>query len=477
MSDHRCFQSIFIPLILVELLILACAEDEPTRSKSSVNRPPEIVTLSATPSQIGRNQSTTLLVEAIDDDKDDIHYTWSADVGVFLQGTNRKYAIWQAPDALGSYDCVVAINDGKETTTGRLRIEVIEVALLQISTTELDYSYAKNEQTFTIENLGRVALTWQINATKTWMQASPHQGSLAGGEKCEVMVLVNRNGLAGGAYTGLCGIRSNGGDRDIAAYMDVPMLPEMIRIPAGEFSMGSAMGAPDELPVHPVMVDEFWIDKYEVTNAQFTDFLNTSLKNGRLQVDSKAVRMEGKILIYFLPIYRQGHNVGSPILFSEGQFTVERHEANTPARCVTWYGAQAFARENGKRLPSEAEWEKAAKGMNANLYPWGDAAPTRWFCNYDDRLGYLTGIGSYSPLGDSPYGCADLAGNIWEWCSSLYKPYPYDAKDGREDMSSTEYRVLRGGAWDTPASTLRCALRSFNEPLYKHPAFGFRCAR
>ncbi len=467
----------FIFLLAWTAASFRCSSDESTSVSGGANAPPEIVELSATPTAIGKRQTTTLLVQAVDQDNDPLQYAWSASAGVFLQGTDRKYAVWQAPDALGRYECQVAVDDGTETATGKIFIEVAPVAILQVSHDALDYSYTETERVVTLENKGAVDLHWQAQPVQPWIQASPDQGVLAAAEQCQVRVTLSRAGLVAGEYIGLVGVRSDGGDRDIAVYQEVAMIPTMLQIAAGNFTMGSQDGASDERPAHTVFLESFSIDRYEVTNAQYADFLNQLHPEIVRRSAYTAVIKDGVPLIYLYPIYREGRNVGCPILYDNGRFEVERHEANTPVRFTTWHGAIAFARFHGKRLPTEAEWEKAARGTNAAVYPWGEAAPTRWYSNYDDRLGYLTRVGSYSPLGDSPYGCADMAGNVWEWCSSLYWPYPYQATDGREDATAEGYRVLRGGAWDSPSINLRSSLRSFNDPLYQHPSFGFRCAK
>jgi len=121
---------------------------------------------------------------------------------------------------------------------------------------------------------------------------------------------------------------------------------------------------------------------------------------------------------------------------------------------VTWTNALAFCRWLSDKvqsnkvqlsvdLPSEAEWEKAARGTDGRLYPWGDELPDINRCNFGMALNDTTRVGSYSPQGDSPYGCADMSGNLWEWTRSILVRYPYDLKDGREDMKTEGLRVLR----------------------------------
>lgn len=457
------------------LVISSCDQEEPTSVIK--NALPEIINLSADPPQIGKGQTSTLSVQANDNNDDELLYKWSCDEGVFLQGTNRKFALWQAPQKLGQYECSVIVSDNKEEKSGTINIDVIDVPILSLSTNAVDYSYNLNSMVFTIQNNGKVDLDWHIIPGKNWISVMPSNGILSYNATSEITVDVDRENLNAGDYTGLLAVRSNGGEEDISVYLEVAKTPEMVFIPAGEFIMGSEIGNENELPVHKVFLEDYWIEKYEVTNAQYATFLNEAKAKGEITSGLAYVKKDGKYLIYQMPIYREGRNVGCPISYIDRKYIVDRHEANTPVRFVTWYGALAYARFYDKRLPTEAEWEKAAKGTSANTYPWGDSKPTQWDCNYNENLAYLTTVGHYSPLGDSPFGCADMAGNVWEWCNSLYKEYPVTINDGREDLTKEGYRVLRGGSWDSPVMNTRCALRSYNETEYQHPSFGFRCAK
>jgi formylglycine-generating enzyme required for sulfatase activity len=205
----------------------------------------------------------------------------------------------------------------------------------------------------------------------------------------------------------------------------------VVYIPPGEFPMGLGLYPEgSEYPQHTVYVDGFWIGKYEVTNAQY-----------RKCVDAGACDKPETSNRYGKSEY-----------------------ANCPVIYVSWYDAQDYARWVGGRLPTEPEWEKAARGTDGRTYPWGDVwDPSK--CNTTEGgINDVTPVGKYSPAGDSPYGVSDMAGNVWEWTSSLLKPYPYNPGDGREDPQSKEDRVARGGsrsyAGDTSRSWFRYAISS-----------------
>ena len=235
-----------------------------------------------------------------------------------------------------------------------------------------------------------------------------------------------------------------------------PIYLDLVRIPAGEFRMGSVAtqdkdASEEEFPPHRVHVPEFHIGLYPVTYRQYQAFVKAT---------------------------------GSPAPWTWVAGFVPLGKGNHPVAGIEWRDAVQFcawlSEETGQsfRLPTEAEWEKAARGTDGRIWPWGDEPPDESHCNFGHRSGGdTTSIGRYSPQGDSFYGCADMAGNVYEWCHSLYKPYPYRARDGREADSGDEDRVLRGGAyWSEPAD-LRCAYRVIYIPGYGSNLNGFRVAR
>jgi formylglycine-generating enzyme required for sulfatase activity len=242
---------------------------------------------------------------------------------------------------------------------------------------------------------------------------------------------------------------------------------DMVYVPAGPFWMGSEESDPDadddEKPQHEVTLDAFWIDRTELTNGQY-----------RRCVDDGTCSPPSSSRSYTRDSY-----------YGASEFD------DHPVIYVNWERANAYCAWAGKRLPTEAEWEKAARGADGGIYPWGN----EFDCargNFDDETqvdGYVVPggldcdgyvdtapVGSY-PGGESPYGAWDMAGNVWEWTASLYEPYPYDREDGREDQEADGRRVLRGGSWDYVQWYLRAALRLNLEPSYSDYFVGFRCAR
>jgi formylglycine-generating enzyme required for sulfatase activity len=160
-----------------------------------------------------------------------------------------------------------------------------------------------------------------------------------------------------------------------------------------------------------------------------------------------------------------------------------RNLPNLPVVGICWFEALAYTRWLSDvtgcpcRLPAEAEWEKAARGTDGRIYPWGNGEIRPQRANYRE-----TGIGSTSPVGcfpsgASPHGCMDMVGNVWEWCCSLYRSYPYDPGDGREDLEAEGEPVLRGGSWRDGQSHARCAFRFWNVAGSWNDYMGFRCAR
>jgi formylglycine-generating enzyme required for sulfatase activity len=219
----------------------------------------------------------------------------------------------------------------------------------------------------------------------------------------------------------------------------------MVYVPGGEFQMGSGDDDPaavsDELPQHVVRLDGFWIDQTEVTNAQFVQFLNEQgIGDGR----------RAKIIVLDQG-YTQVSQVGD-------QFVTTEAALQRPVVMVTWHGAAAYCEWAGGRLPTEAEWEYAARGPEANLYPWGNASPTCDLANYGTCVGVPVDVGSH-PAGASWCGALDMAGNVWEWVSDSFGPYSGLPQENPTGPPSGDVPVLRGGGWHSPPWEIRAAYR------------------
>ena len=248
----------------------------------------------------------------------------------------------------------------------------------------------------------------------------------------------------------------------LMGWVCVTAAQEMVRVPGGSFVMGSDDGPADERPAHRVILGAFEIDRVPVTNADFAGFLE---RFGPV-VGAKAR-------------YFDWDDWDTRIHRVTGIWRADAGYAAHPVVEVSWLGAITYCRWRGKRLPTEAEWEMAARGPNGRRYPWGDTTPTNSHARFAGGWNETALVGAH-PLGASPYGALDMAGNVWEWVSSAYRPYPYSADDGREDLTPGPVRATRGGGHDAPASELRTTERGRNlsrNPAAGHHNIGFRCAR
>ena len=266
--------------------------------------------------------------------------------------------------------------------------------------------------------------------------------------------------------------------------------PSMVRIAGGSYPMGSASGRKSAKPPHRVTLRPFLIDAHEVTNAGFAAFLNTLEVTAKRDVRAGALHPDdvegpdadrlwggaGGNARAFMEMDDSDARIG----IVAGRFAPEPGFADLPAPESTWRGARAFCAWRGARLPTEAEWEAAARGGEGRAYPWGEAPPTPERAVFGRRRGRTDPVGSH-PRGATPEGVFDLAGNEAEWTSSLFKPYPYDARDGREDPAAPGERVTRGGdhVFDVVPDRLTGYFRDgfSRDPRRGHRHIGFRCAK
>ena len=236
----------------------------------------------------------------------------------------------------------------------------------------------------------------------------------------------------------------------------------MVRVPTGPFTMGSNDGPDDERPQHRVETAEFSIDRTKVTNSQFAEFLN-------------AVGAVGKKGENYFDVNDNDARVHR----LNGKWRADRGFEYNPVVEVSWYGALAYCVWRRKHLPTEAQWEKAARGIDGRKYPWGNEMPDSTLAHFNGGWNDFRPVGTF-PKGASPFGLLDAAGNGWEWVSSAYKPYPYDPSDGREDLSRDQIRVTRGGGQDSLLDELTTTHRGRHvsrNPRGGHHNISFRCAR
>lgn len=211
--------------------------------------------------------------------------------------------------------------------------------------------------------------------------------------------------------------------------------------------MGSTVDDPsadeDERPSHKVFLDSFWMDRTEVTNVMYIQCISAEL-----------CTPPARSIYYTNPEY-----------------------TNYPVIGVSWVQAQDYCKWAGRRLPTEAEWEKAARGTDSRIYPWGDTPPETELSNFGHQLNQTAPVGTYLK-GASPYGVLDMAGNTWEWVEDGYQPEFYSRSIEKNPISDSPVnrRVLRGGNWDSNADGIRVANRFWAFPG-RNDTDGFRCAK
>jgi iron(II)-dependent oxidoreductase len=245
--------------------------------------------------------------------------------------------------------------------------------------------------------------------------------------------------------------------------LERPSTPvEMVRVPPGPFTMGSEVDSPDERPAHTVELHAFEIDTLPVVNAQFAAFLN----------ETGAGDMASGLLY-------DSADPAARILWMGGRYAAVQGFEQHPVVAETWQGARAYCAWRGARLPTEAEWERAARGPNGRSFPWGNEPPDASRARFAFRFMEYSRVGSY-PAGATPDGILDMAGNAWQWTSTLYRPYPYRADDGREDANVGGERVSRGGGLTASAEMLRSTYRNAVPPERRSAPSSpttFRCVR
>jgi formylglycine-generating enzyme required for sulfatase activity len=255
----------------------------------------------------------------------------------------------------------------------------------------------------------------------------------------------------------------------------------MALIPAGPFTMGSAEEDLQEIaPKHRVEISAFYMDVHEVTNERFALFLNT---RGFSEEEEKSRKTREGWVVIRSDLERKERRTMWPteIIYENGEYFAFDGFESYPVTAVNWEAANEYCAWAGKRLPTEAEWEKAARGgLEEKRFPWGDELPTGgvafnrlWRDNFTPPPSEL--VNSYLPNG---YGLFNMAGNVWEWVSDWFHPsyYHESPKKNPRGPETGEFKVLKGGSWISDPSDLRVAARNFNPPFIADAGMGFRCA-
>jgi formylglycine-generating enzyme len=263
----------------------------------------------------------------------------------------------------------------------------------------------------------------------------------------------------------------NGLQSAAASASSGPDEAEMALIPAGEFQMGCKGQGPEEEPVHTVCVDAFHMDKHEVTNRRFARFVRATGYRTELERSGRGFYYLGKDVKYDAGVTWRHPFAPSDTLKGKGEW---------PVVWVGWNDAVEFCKWAGKRLPTEAEWEKAARGgLEGKKYPWGDADPASRACyGQPAETGRPGPVGKYAANG---YGLFDMAGNVWEWCADWYGKDYYKGSPPKNPAGPSlgESRVTRGGAWgESPFDVdLRCSRRDNSLSASMFNNLGFRCVK
>jgi len=325
--------------------------------------------------------------------------------------------------------------------------------------------------------------TWDTGWSTT--KTANHQYNSAGAKTINLEVK-DTGGLTGDT-TGIVAV--SGGNMPI----------EMVLVPAGSLMMGDGSSYCGTTQHQVALTHSFYLGTCEVTNKEYRDALQWAYEHGRVTVTTAAVNdsLDGSTVEL---MHLGGHNV---ISFSEGTFLVAPAMDSFPVIDVSWYGAAAYCdwmsmqaelrrayshrdwecgRGNpyaavGYRLPTEAEWEYAARYSDGRIYPWGSDAPTCAKANYGGCVGFTSKVRGY-PTAPASLGLYDMAGNVWEWCNDWWQcdlgTLPVTDPRG---PSSGSCRVLRGGSWVDGGDNLRCAFRLLVQPSFSYSYYGFRCAR
>lgn len=367
------------------------------------------------------------------------------------------FAVWLAPDSIMAGETwVEAINRGLEASGTYLLVQTPAAAASPWVVTETNVAISMEHQR-EMRFIPLAVAPSRPPPLWTAYQNVPFDDYRRGMERLldRLRGRPPRPSSGGGETAG------KGADRAMKLFADRRLHKqsrvEMVRVPAGDFLFGASR--PDtehELPQKQIAQSEFWIGRGPVTNAQFARFIEAT-------EHVTTAEEEG-----FSRVWSGGrwHDVaGAYWRRPEGPRSRIDSRLHHPVVCVSWFDALAFCEWAKLRLPTEREWEKAARGTDGRLYPWGDEKPSNGRANYAMRYGTTTPVGQFG-AGDSPCGAGDMAGNVWEWTASWLDPR------GRAPGT----KVVRGGGWPSEADNLRVTFRLDVEPSFRFNTLGFRAS-
>ncbi|MBN1294659.1 MAG: SUMF1/EgtB/PvdO family nonheme iron enzyme, partial [Candidatus Latescibacteria bacterium] len=384
----------------------------------------------------------------------------------------------------GSYSFTVACGGTYMVTPSRGCYEFTpENKVYENLTADMTQDFAASQTTYTISGL----LTGANDVTFTLSGAAQETQVVNDGETYSFTV------LCGGYYSVTPSKPGHKFKPDYIGYTNVTSdkvrnvtatpsgLPEginFVSIHGGSFSMGSKNGGSDEQPVHTVNLDDFDMSEKEITNAQFCEYLNAAIAAGDIKIasNSMVVGLTGDYASEEYLNLAMDDDVFNKcwIRYGGGSFTVEPGKENWPVVAITWYGAKSFCQYFGLELPTEAEWEYAAKGGMDYEYGTDDGTIKLSNANFVNENQHPIDVGNYAP---NPYGLYDMSGNVWEFCNDWYGPYQKDDATNPTGPTAGTMRVKRGGGWVNEAELCRSALRSSYNPGYNGPHVGFRVVR
>ena len=411
----------------------------------------------------------------------------------------------------GSHEGQFQVTSNGGTHAVGVQVATAANPLLAVSSTLLSFDSTKVNLALTIENATNSGeLQWSITVDASWLSVAPTQGTTTM-ETDTVLVSIDRWGLDAGSHADQLQVTSNGGGQAISVQMTmVTDLVDAITVPAGNFMMGQNGIA---TPEHEVtLTRSFLLSRMEVTNAQYMAGLQWALELGLITATPYVVRAYGEILL----------DMGSDrceISYSAGHFSLRQapdagnwgfplpyDPALHPVQVVSWYGAACYCdwvsqmsglapyyngdwdripspdnpyQAEGWRLPTEVEWEYAARFDDERTYPWGGATPTCALANvwsHSQCVGWTSPVGTH-PDGASALGLQDMAGSVWEWCNDWHEGYNGSTQSDPAGPALGSDRMLRGGSWLSGTIFLSSANRFSVTPGFTVSFYGFRLCR